>query len=112
VQIDQVTKEVAESMGLGKPQGALVRAWSPVRPAEKAGVEAGDIITRFDGKTIEKASDLPRFVGSTKPGTRSTFTVFRRGAAAASPSPKKPLPASRRTARTRPSPVRRSSCWA
>ena len=49
-------------------------------PAEKAGVEAGDIITRFDGKTIEKASDLPRFVGSIKPGTRTTFTVFRRGA--------------------------------
>ena len=38
------------------------------------------IITRFDGKTIEKASDLPRFVGSIKPGTRTTFTVFRRGA--------------------------------
>jgi serine protease Do len=49
-------------------------------PAEKAGVEAGDIITRFDGKLVEKSSDLPRLVGSTKPGTKSTITVFRRGA--------------------------------
>jgi serine protease Do len=80
VQIDQVTKEVAESIGLGKPQGALVRGVESGSPADQAGVEAGDIITRFDGKVIEKASDLPRFVGNIKPGTRSTFTVFRRGA--------------------------------
>ena len=79
VQIDQVTKEVAESIGLGKPQGALVRSVESGSPAEKAGVEAGDIITRFDGKVVDKSSDLPRMVGSTKPGTRSTLTVFRRG---------------------------------
>lgn len=79
VQIDQVTKEVAESIGLGKAQGALVRGVEVGSPAEKAGVEAGDIITRFDGKTIEKSTDLPRMVGSTKPGTRSSLTVFRRG---------------------------------
>jgi serine protease Do len=79
VQIDQVTKDVAESIGLGKPQGALVRSVESGSPAEKAGIEAGDIITRFDGKTIERASDLPRLVGSTKPGTRSNVTVFRRG---------------------------------
>ena len=80
VQINQVTKEVAESLGLAKAQGALVRGVESGSPAEKAGVEAGDIITRFDGKTVEKASDLPRFVGSVKPGTRTSFTVFRRGA--------------------------------
>jgi serine protease Do len=79
VQIDQVTKEVAESIGLGKPQGALVRSVESGSPAEKAGVEAGDIITRFDGKVVDKSSDLPRMVGSTKPGTRSSLTVFRRG---------------------------------
>lgn len=79
VQIDQVTKEVAESIGLGKPIGALVRGVEAGSPAEKAGVEAGDIITKFDGKTIEKSSDLPRVVGSTKPGSKSTVTVFRRG---------------------------------
>ena len=48
-------------------------------PADKAGVEAGDIITKFDGKVIDKSSDLPRVVGSTKPGNKSTVTVFRRG---------------------------------
>jgi serine protease Do len=79
VQIDQVTKDVAESIGLGKPTGALVRGVESGSPAEKAGVEAGDIITKFEGKTIEKSSDLPRMVGSVKPGTRSTLTVFRRG---------------------------------
>jgi serine protease Do len=80
VQIDQVSKEVAESIGLGKPVGALVRNVEAGSPADKGGVEAGDIITRFDGKSIEKSSDLPRLVGATKPGTRSTVTVFRRGA--------------------------------
>ena len=79
VQIEQVSKEVAESIGLGKPQGAMVRAVESGAAAEKAGVEAGDIIVKFDGKTIEKSADLPRLVGRTKPGTRSSLTVFRRG---------------------------------
>jgi serine protease Do len=70
---------VAESIGLAKAQGALVRSVESGSPAEKAGVEAGDIITRFEGKPIEKASDLPRLVGNTKPGSRSAITVFRRG---------------------------------
>jgi len=79
VQIDQVTKDVAESIGLGKAQGALVRGVEAGSPGEKAGVEPGDIITKFDGKAIEKPSDLPRLVGNTKPGTKSSLTVFRRG---------------------------------
>ena len=79
VQIEPVTKEVAESIGLGKPQGALVRGVEVGSPAEKAGVEAGDIIVKFEGTTIEKSSDLPRVVGGTKPGTKSSLTVFRRG---------------------------------
>lgn len=80
VQIDQVSKEVAESIGLGKPVGALVRSVEAGSPAEKGGVEAGDIITKFDGKLVDKSSDLPRMVGATKPGSKSTVTVFRRGA--------------------------------
>ena len=80
VQIDQVSKEVAESIGLGRPLGALVRGVEAGGPADKAGVEAGDIITKFEGRVVEKSSDLPRMVGSTKPGTRGTLTVFRRGA--------------------------------
>ena len=81
VQIAPVTKDVAESIGLGKPQGALVRGVEEGSPADKAGIEAGDIITRFDGKAIEKMSDLPRWVGNTRPGNRVGLTVFRRGAA-------------------------------
>ena len=80
VQIDQVTKDVAEAIGLGKPSGALIRGVESGSPADKAGVEAGDIITKFDGKAIEKHSDLPRLVGNIKPGTKSMLTVFRRGA--------------------------------
>jgi serine protease Do len=79
VQIDQVSKDVAESIGLGQPRGALVRGVEPNSPAAKAGVEPGDIILKFDGQTIDKSVDLPRLVGSTKPGSKSTITVFRRG---------------------------------
>jgi serine protease Do len=80
VSIDQVTKDVAESIGLGKPAGALVRSVEAGGPAEKAGIEAGDIITRFDGRVIEKSGDLPRVVGGVKPGSKATVQVFRRGA--------------------------------
>jgi serine protease Do len=79
VQIAPVTKEVAESIGLGKAQGVLVRGIEEGSPAEKAGIEAGDIITRFDGKAIEKPADLPRAVGNTKPGSKVNISVFRRG---------------------------------
>ena len=74
-----MTKDVAESIGLGKAEGALVSAVEPDSPAAKAGVEPGDVITKFDGKSIEKVSDLPRLVGNTKPGTKSAITVLRRG---------------------------------
>lgn len=80
VQIDQVTKDVAESIGLGKVQGALVRSVEAGGPADKAGVEAGDIITKFDGKAVDRAGDLPRIVGATKPGQKAPLQVFRRGA--------------------------------
>ncbi|MGD9773162.1 DegQ family serine endoprotease [Diaphorobacter sp.] len=80
VQIESVSKDVAESIGLGKAQGALVRGVESGSPAEKAGVEAGDIIIRYDGKAVEKVADLPRLVGNTKPGTKTSITVFRRGA--------------------------------
>jgi len=80
VRIDQVSKDVAESLGLPQPKGALVRGVEPDSPAAKAGVEPGDIILRFDGKEIDKSVDLPRMVGNTRPGSRSTMTVLRRGA--------------------------------
>ncbi len=79
VQIGEVTKDVAESLGLPRPQGALVARVEPGSPAEKAGLEAGDIITNFNGTTIEKSGDLPRLVGNTKPGSKATLTVLRKG---------------------------------
>ena len=79
VTIAPVTKDVAESIGLGKPAGALVRGAESGGPADKAGIEAGDIITKVDGKPIEKSGDLPRIVGATKPGSKTVLQVFRRG---------------------------------
>jgi serine protease Do len=79
VQIAPVTKEVAEAIGLGKPAGALVQSVEAGGPADKAGVEAGDIITRVDGKVVEKSGDLPRLVGATRPGSRTMLQIFRRG---------------------------------
>ncbi|MBS0444592.1 MAG: DegQ family serine endoprotease [Proteobacteria bacterium] len=79
VVIDQVTKEVAESIGLGKPVGALVRSVENGGPADKAGIEAGDIITKVDQKTVDKSVDLPRIVAGIKPGSKAVIQVFRRG---------------------------------
>ena len=80
VQIGPVSKEVAESIGLGAPRGALVTGVEKDQPADKAGVEAGDIILKVDGKAVEKSGDLPRIVGGLKPGARASMQVFRRGA--------------------------------
>jgi serine protease Do len=80
VQIAPVTKEVAESIGLGsRAAGALVRSVEKDGPADKAGVEAGDIITKVAGRAVERSGDLPRMIGSIKPGTRSALSVWRRG---------------------------------
>ena len=79
VTIAPVTKEVAEAIGLGAPRGALVQSVEKDGPADKAGLEAGDIITKVDGKAVDKSGDLPRIVGSTKPGTKSTLQIYRRG---------------------------------
>ena len=80
VVIDRVTREVAESIGLGKPTGALVRTVEAGGPADKAGVEAGDIITKVDARTVEASGELPRIIGGIKPGSKASLQVFRRGA--------------------------------
>jgi serine protease Do len=79
VTIAPVTKEVAEAIGLGTPRGALVQGVETGLPAEKAGVEAGDIIVKVDGKAVEKSGDLPRLIGAVKPGVKSVLQLFRRG---------------------------------
>ena len=80
VTIAPVTKEVAESIGLGLARGAMVQGVESGGPADKAGIEAGDIIVKVDGKAIDKSGDLPRIVGATKPGAKTMLQVFRRGA--------------------------------
>jgi serine protease Do len=79
VVIQELTKELADSFGLAKPMGALVNSVEKGAPADKAGIEAGDIILKFDGKTVNASSDLPRIVGSTKPGSRVPVQVWRKG---------------------------------
>jgi serine protease Do len=79
VVIQEVSKELADSFGLGKPMGALVNGVEKGGPAEKAGVETGDIILKFDGKTVNASADLPRIVGGTKPGTKVPMQVWRKG---------------------------------
>ncbi|HRC59541.1 MAG TPA: DegQ family serine endoprotease [Candidatus Propionivibrio aalborgensis] len=79
VVIQEVTKELAESFGLSKPQGAVVNAVERGGPADKAGVEPGDVILKFDGKPVVNSGDLPRIVGSSKPGASAPMQVWRKG---------------------------------
>ena len=80
VGIGEVDKDVAKALGLDSAVGALVGSVGKDSPAEKAGVIAGDIILRFDGKKVVKASDLPRIVGETKPGSKVNMVLWRKGA--------------------------------
>ncbi|MFZ9265009.1 MAG: Do family serine endopeptidase, partial [Polynucleobacter sp.] len=80
VAIAEVSKEVAESLGLNKARGALVRNIEVGAPADKAGLEPGDIILSFNERAIEKSSDLPRIVGDTRPGSKVSLMVWRKGA--------------------------------
>ena len=79
VQIDGVSRELAESLGLGQARGALVRVVEKGGAADKAGVQVGDIVTSFNGKQVERANDLPRLVGETKPQTTVPLQVLRMG---------------------------------
>jgi serine protease Do len=80
VGIGEVDKDVAKALGLDSAVGALVGSVGKDSPADKAGVIAGDIILRFDGKKVVKASDLPRIVGETKPGSKVNMVLWRKGA--------------------------------
>lgn len=79
VQITDVNDEVAKALGLKGNKGALVSNVEANGPAAKAGIQSGDVILSFDGKKINQMSDLPRIVGGTKPGTKSTIEVWRKG---------------------------------
>lgn len=79
VALGEMTKDVAESLGLGKPRGAYVRNVEPGGPAAAGGIESGDVILSFNGRDIAKSTDLPRVVGETKPGTSAPVQVWRKG---------------------------------
>ncbi|PHV07012.1 serine peptidase [Janthinobacterium sp. BJB412] len=80
VQIGELSKEVAESLGLKSAQGAEVSLVEPGGPADKAGIRAGDIILKFNGVQINRSSDLPRLVGGSALGSQATVTIWRKGA--------------------------------
>ena len=79
VAIGEVTREVAEALGLKPASGALVRNVDPEGPARKAGIEPGDIVLSFAGNKVARMSDLPRLVGKTQPGRTESIEVWRRG---------------------------------
>ena len=79
VMIGEVSKDVADALGFSASGGALVRSVDPDGPSAKAGIKPGDIVIDFDGKEIDRVSDLPRTVGSTKPGTRAIVKIWRSG---------------------------------
>jgi serine protease Do len=79
--IQDVTRDLAESFGMSNPGGALVARVLPGSPAEKAGVQAGDVVMQFDGKVINESSDLPKLVGRSKIGTDIPVNLLRKGQA-------------------------------
>lgn len=79
VLIQDVTRELAESFGMDKPHGALVAKVLPGSPAEKAGLEIGDVVVRYNGREISFSSDLPPMVGSTPVGETVPLEIIRRG---------------------------------
>ncbi|MBK9160587.1 MAG: DegQ family serine endoprotease [Nitrosomonadales bacterium] len=80
VTIQEVTHELAESFGLDKPAGALISSVEKNGPADKGGIEVSDVILKFDGKPVDSSSDLPRMVAATKPGSKVSIDLWRKGA--------------------------------
>lgn len=80
ISIQEVTTDLAGSFGLSKPNGALVASIEKGSPADKAGIEVGDIILKLDGKNIQNSSDLPLLVAAIKPGTKVKLQIWRKKA--------------------------------
>jgi serine protease Do len=80
VSIQEITKDLADSFGMKNTNGALVAGVEKNGPADKGGLDAGDVILKFDGKAINSSSDLPRAVGGVKPGKTVNVEVLRKGA--------------------------------
>jgi serine protease Do len=80
VTIQELTRELAESFGLSKPEGALISSVEKNGPADKAGIEVSDVILKFDGKAVVGSVDLPRIVAATRPGGKAVVELWRKGA--------------------------------
>src|SRR5215831_13817417 len=80
VQIQEVSKETADAFGLNKATGALVNSVEKGGPADKAGVESGDIILKAEGRTVNSSSELPRIITQVRPGSKITLQIWRKGA--------------------------------
>jgi serine protease Do len=79
VRIQQVTDDIAESLGIKPVRGALVAGIDDKGPAKPAGIEPGDVIVKFDGKDIKEMRDLPKIVGDTPIGKDVPVIVIRKG---------------------------------
>ncbi len=79
IAIQEVTEELTEALGLKDKSGALVAAVNKGAPAAKAGIEAGDVILKFNNKVIETSSDLPKYVRLTKPNNIVPVGIWRNG---------------------------------
>lgn len=79
VQLQAVSREQADALGLERPTGALINRVEPGSPAEEAGIEVGDVILAFNGVPIDQHSELPPLVGMERPGTEAEMTIWRWG---------------------------------
>jgi serine protease Do len=79
VRIQQVTEEIAESLSIKPPRGALVAGIDDKGPAKPAGIEPGDVIVKFDGRDIKDMRDLPRIVADTPVGKDVEVAIIRKG---------------------------------
>jgi serine protease Do len=79
VQVQRITPELAKSFGLERERGALVADVMPDTPAQKAGIERGDVIVEFNGRKIGEMNDLPRVVASTPPNSDVPVKILRKG---------------------------------
>ena len=77
--IEPVNAELAKTLGLDKPTGALVGGVERGGPADKAGLQAGDVVLQFNGEPIRDANQLPQLVGEQEPGSTARLQVWHHG---------------------------------
>jgi serine protease Do len=80
VSIQEITRDLADSFGLPRPAGALVSSVEAGGPAALGGILQGDVIVRFNGRSVESSADLPRIVAAARPGSKVDVDIFRDGA--------------------------------